>query len=165
MEPVEDAELPRVLSVQSHVVSGYVGNRAAVFPLQLLGFDVDFVNSGVFGASVGLRCTVIVYSFCRCSSIFQPHKVQGHEGTSHECTVKQSCPLTPAVSDQGSVLSGDDLRELSVGLESNALLQYDYLLTGYIGSESFLRSMLDLLADIQKARPTVRYVPNAYPLP
>lgn len=44
----EDAPrpLPRVLSVQSHVVSGYVGNRAAVFPLQLLGFDVDFVNSG-----------------------------------------------------------------------------------------------------------------------
>ena len=37
--------LPRVLSLQSHVVSGYVGNRAAVFPLQLLGFDVDFINS------------------------------------------------------------------------------------------------------------------------
>lgn len=77
--------LPRVLSIQSHVVSGYVGNKAsdvwagwltflsltgllhastlcmlrlpqlaallaaclqcAVFPLQLLGFDVDPVNS------------------------------------------------------------------------------------------------------------------------
>lgn len=37
--------MPRVLSVQSHVVSGYVGNRAAVFPLQVLGMDVDFVNS------------------------------------------------------------------------------------------------------------------------
>lgn len=31
----------RVLSVQSHVVHGYVGGKAAVFPLQLLGFDVD----------------------------------------------------------------------------------------------------------------------------
>ena len=30
----------KVLSVQSHVVHGYVGNRCAVFPLQLLGFDV-----------------------------------------------------------------------------------------------------------------------------
>ena len=30
----------RVLSIQSHVVHGYVGNRCAVFPLQLLGFDV-----------------------------------------------------------------------------------------------------------------------------
>jgi pyridoxine kinase len=36
---------PRVLSIQSHVVSGYVGNKAAVFPLQLLGFDVDPICS------------------------------------------------------------------------------------------------------------------------
>ena len=27
----------RVLTVQSHTVRGYVGNKAAVFPLQLLG--------------------------------------------------------------------------------------------------------------------------------
>src|SRR3989338_10560811 len=35
----------RVLSIQSHVVSGYVGNKAVVFPLQLLGFDVDPLNT------------------------------------------------------------------------------------------------------------------------
>ncbi|KAL0273578.1 UNVERIFIED_CONTAM: hypothetical protein PYX00_006215 [Menopon gallinae] len=35
----------RVLAVQSHVVSGYVGNRSATFPLQLLGFEVDVINS------------------------------------------------------------------------------------------------------------------------
>jgi pyridoxal/pyridoxine/pyridoxamine kinase len=28
--------LGKVLSIQSHVVHGYVGNRAAVFPLQVL---------------------------------------------------------------------------------------------------------------------------------
>ena len=38
----------RVLSVQSHVVSGYVGNKCATFPLQLLGFEVDAVNSVQF---------------------------------------------------------------------------------------------------------------------
>jgi pyridoxine kinase len=38
----------RVLSIQSHVVHGYVGNRCCVFPLQLLGFDVDFINSVQF---------------------------------------------------------------------------------------------------------------------
>jgi hypothetical protein len=33
-----DAEaLRRVLTIQSHTVRGYVGNKAAVFPLQLLG--------------------------------------------------------------------------------------------------------------------------------
>uniref|UniRef100_A0A2I3LIS6 Pyridoxal kinase n=1 Tax=Papio anubis TaxID=9555 RepID=A0A2I3LIS6_PAPAN len=35
----------RVLSIQSHVVRGYVGNRAATFPLQVLGFEIDAVNS------------------------------------------------------------------------------------------------------------------------
>lgn len=34
-----------VLSIQSHVTHGYVGNKAATFPLQLHGFDVDGVNT------------------------------------------------------------------------------------------------------------------------
>lgn len=33
------------LSVQSHVVHGYVGNRAATFPLQIQGWDVDVLNT------------------------------------------------------------------------------------------------------------------------
>ena len=43
----------RVLSIQSHVVSGHVGNKAAVFPLQVLGFDVDFINSVQFSTHTG----------------------------------------------------------------------------------------------------------------
>ena len=35
----------RVLSIQSHVVYGYVGNKAATFPLQLLGMEVDSLNT------------------------------------------------------------------------------------------------------------------------
>ncbi|CDK26744.1 unnamed protein product [Kuraishia capsulata CBS 1993] len=35
----------KVLSIQSHVVHGYVGNKAATFPLQTLGWDVDVLNS------------------------------------------------------------------------------------------------------------------------
>nr|AGU68191.1 pyridoxal kinase [Herpetomonas muscarum] len=34
-----------ILSIQSHVAHGYVGNVAATFPLQLHGFDVDAVNT------------------------------------------------------------------------------------------------------------------------
>jgi len=45
--------LGRVLSIQSHVVHGYVGNKAAVFPLQLLGFDVDVINSVQFSNHTG----------------------------------------------------------------------------------------------------------------
>ncbi|WP_029007884.1 pyridoxal kinase PdxY [Azospirillum halopraeferens] len=42
-----------VLSIQSHVAYGYVGNRAAVFPLQRLGFDVTAVNTVQFSNHTG----------------------------------------------------------------------------------------------------------------
>ncbi|KAG0229235.1 putative pyridoxal kinase [Actinomortierella wolfii] len=44
---------PRVLSIQSHMVSGYCGNKAATFPLQLLGFDVDVINTVNFSNHTG----------------------------------------------------------------------------------------------------------------
>lgn len=43
----------RILSVQSHVVSGFVGNRSATFPLQLLGWDVDVANTVQFSNHTG----------------------------------------------------------------------------------------------------------------
>lgn len=43
----------RVLSIQSHVVRGFVGNRCAVFALQLLGLDVDAFNSCMFSNHTG----------------------------------------------------------------------------------------------------------------
>ncbi|CAI7774694.1 unnamed protein product [Closterium sp. NIES-53] len=46
----------RVLSIQSHTVQGYVGNKAAVFPLQLLGFDVDPINSVQLSNHTGESC-------------------------------------------------------------------------------------------------------------
>ncbi|KAG2511699.1 hypothetical protein BBO99_00009237 [Phytophthora kernoviae] len=51
-EPAEDNG-GRVLSIQSHVVQGYVGNKSAVFPLQLLGMDVDPINSVQFSNHTG----------------------------------------------------------------------------------------------------------------
>ena len=49
----EELDQGRVLSIQSHVVHGYVGNKSATFPLQLLGFDVDPVNSVHFSNHTG----------------------------------------------------------------------------------------------------------------
>ncbi|OZJ03549.1 hypothetical protein BZG36_04183 [Bifiguratus adelaidae] len=43
----------RVCTVQSHVVSGYCGNKAATFPMQLLGFDVDILNTVEFSNHTG----------------------------------------------------------------------------------------------------------------
>lgn len=42
-----------MLSIQSHVVRGYVGNKSATFPLQVLGFEVDSVNSVQFSNHTG----------------------------------------------------------------------------------------------------------------
>uniref|UniRef100_A0A6M2DI70 Pyridoxal kinase n=1 Tax=Xenopsylla cheopis TaxID=163159 RepID=A0A6M2DI70_XENCH len=48
-------EFSRVLSIQSHVVSGYVGNKSATFPLQVLGFEVDTINSVQFSNHTGYK--------------------------------------------------------------------------------------------------------------
>jgi pyridoxine kinase len=87
-----------------------VGNKAAVFPLQLLGFDVDFVNSVHFSNHTG-----------------------------YENGLK------------GDVLQGDQLRQILKGLEDNHLLDnVGYILTGYIGSISFLEAVLDVLRTVRK---------------
>ncbi|WFD29012.1 pyridoxal kinase [Malassezia sp. CBS 17886] len=46
-------EKGHLLAIQSHVVYGYVGNRAATFPSQLLGWDVDVVNTVQFSNHTG----------------------------------------------------------------------------------------------------------------
>jgi hydroxymethylpyrimidine/phosphomethylpyrimidine kinase len=46
MDSYDDIALPpRILCISGHVIHGYVGNRAAVFPLQVLGFEVDVLNT------------------------------------------------------------------------------------------------------------------------
>lgn len=45
--------MARILSLQSHVAYGYVGNRAAVFPLQRLGNEVIIINSVQFSNHTG----------------------------------------------------------------------------------------------------------------
>ncbi|RLV96255.1 putative pyridoxal kinase BUD16 [Spathaspora sp. JA1] len=42
-----------VLSIQSHVVHGYVGGRAAIFPLQSQGWEVDNINTVNFSNHTG----------------------------------------------------------------------------------------------------------------
>lgn len=46
---------PRVLSIQSTVVHGFCGNKAAAFPLQLFGFDVCPINTVQFSNHTGYK--------------------------------------------------------------------------------------------------------------
>ena len=83
-------DLRRVLSVQSHVVHGYVGNKAATFPLQVsygllpfgsspltvfsifgslkvLGYDVDVLNSVQYSNHTGEQlCVCVCVCTCAC---------------------------------------------------------------------------------------------------
>ncbi|XP_071709758.1 pyridoxal kinase-like isoform X2 [Rutidosis leptorrhynchoides] len=110
------SETGRVLSIQSHTVQGYVGNKSAVFPLQLLGYDVDPIMSVQFSNHTGYP------------------------------TFK------------GQVLNGEKLWELIEGLEANNLLYYTHLLTGYIGSVSFLDNVLEVVKKLRSINPTLTYV-------
>jgi len=101
-----------------------VGNKAAVFPLQLLGFDVDIINSVQFSNHTG-------YPF-------------GFEG---------------------DVLDGERLEKLVDGMEKNGLLhdgsdngRIGNILTGYIGSESFLRAVVNVVQKLKRLNPNCRYV-------
>lgn len=42
-----------ILSIQSHVVYGYVGNKAATYPLQSMGYDVCPINTVQFSNHTG----------------------------------------------------------------------------------------------------------------
>ncbi|KAL2551717.1 Pyridoxal kinase [Forsythia ovata] len=110
------SETGRVLSIQSHTVQGYVGNKSAVFPLQLLGYDVDPINSVQFSNHTGYP------------------------------------------SFKGQVLNGDQLWDLIEGLEANDLLFYTHLLTGYIGSISFLNTILKVVDKLRSINPKLTYV-------
>ncbi len=44
-----------ILSIQSHVAFGYVGNKAAVYPLQSMGYDVWPVNTVQFSSHTGYK--------------------------------------------------------------------------------------------------------------
>lgn len=107
---------PRILSIQSHVVSGYVGNKSAVFPLQLLGFEVDAINSVQLSNHSGYK-------------VFK-----------------------------GQVLNDKDLEELINGLVQNNLDNYTHLLTGYVGSASFLKKIAEVIRILKHKNPNLIYV-------
>lgn len=59
----------------------------------------------------------------------------------------------------GDVLKGDQLRDILDGLQRNDLLQdIGHVLTGYVGSESFLSAILDVIQALRAVNANVRYV-------
>ncbi|KAK6927876.1 Pyridoxamine kinase/Phosphomethylpyrimidine kinase [Dillenia turbinata] len=104
------SETGRVLSIQSHTVQGYVGNKSAVFPLQLLGYDVDPINSVQFS---------------------------NHTGKQLITSLKQFQKLRPDICRSSSTLVS---------------------LAGYIGSVSFLNTVLEVVNKLRTVNPKLTYV-------
>ncbi|KAK7856241.1 pyridoxal kinase [Quercus suber] len=132
------SETGRVLSIQSHTVQGYVGNKSAVFPLQLLGYDVDPINSVQFSNHTGKLLLLL-----------HPNRL----------TYLKNDAGYPSF--KGQVLNGQQLWELIEGLEANNLLYYTHLLTGYIGSVSFLNTILEVVNKLRSINPKLIYVDAA----
>jgi pyridoxine kinase len=110
--------LPFVSFIHSFIHSLDVGNKAAVFPLQLLGLEVDVINSVQFSNHTGYT--------------------KGWKGT---------------------VMDGTQLQSILEGLEQNELLDdVGYVLTGYIGSASFLSVIRSLVLKIRGDKPDFRYL-------
>uniref|UniRef100_A0A0B7AL36 Pyridoxal kinase n=3 Tax=Arion vulgaris TaxID=1028688 RepID=A0A0B7AL36_9EUPU len=106
----------RVLSIQSTVVFGYVGNKSATFPLQLHGYDVSAINSVQFSNHTGYGKW------------------------------------------KGQVLDAQDVADLFEGLRINHLLNFSYVLTGYIRSESFLQKVGDAIKEMKSKNSNLIYV-------
>nr|CAG4648752.1 EOG090X09AY [Polyphemus pediculus] len=107
---------PQVLSIQSHVVSGYVGNKSAVFPLQVLGMEVHSINSVEFSNHTGYGKW------------------------------------------KGSVLNSTELGDLMTGLQMNDLDTFSHILTGYVGSVSFLEQVFEGIQHLKTVNPNSVYV-------
>ncbi|KAL3882910.1 hypothetical protein ACJMK2_029212 [Sinanodonta woodiana] len=113
---MSDLKQNEVLSIQSTVVYGFVGNKCATFTLQVLGFSVSPINS-----------------------------VQLSNHTGYQAF-------------QGQVLNADDVECLYEGLKKNNINNFSHLLTGYIGSKSFLEKVADIIKDLRSSNSAL-YVP------
>jgi len=108
MEVPQTKRALRVLSVQSSVVHGYVGNKVAVPVLQNFGFDVSPINTVQFSCHTGYK------------------------------------------SFTGETLDDKQFQELLKGLTDNQLMNFDMVVCGYVGSVSFLESLVQTVESIKK---------------
>lgn len=70
-----------ILSIQSHVAYGHVGNRAAVFPLERIGYDVWPINTVQFSNHTGYGSwTGEVFTSAHLSLVWSGVKARGRVG-------------------------------------------------------------------------------------
>ncbi|GER48082.1 pyridoxal kinase [Striga asiatica] len=102
----------------------------------------------LFTASLGVDFlgTRVPNSSVMCVVVCQIQEIHGYRAAQGYPTFK------------GQVLNGDQLWDLIEGLEANNLSYYTHLLTGYIGSVSFLNTVLKVIEKLRAINPGLTYV-------
>ncbi|KAF9170876.1 hypothetical protein BGX21_008226 [Mortierella sp. AD011] len=113
---------PRVLSIQSHIVSGYCGNKAATFPLQLLGFDVDVMNTVNFSNHTGYPSWT------------------GEKATGEQLTKLYEGLQTNGLVEYTHILTGVFVLPLRLPISIS---------TGYIGSAQNLAAVIEIVKQLR----------------
>ncbi|KAF8817946.1 pyridoxal kinase [Cardiosporidium cionae] len=130
----------RILSLQSHVIRGYVGNRAAAFPLQRLGHHVDTIDSVSFASMYihegfsrsGDDLNILLEGILK--AFFKPTG-GGHPGAK--------------VDGIGSFIGMPNEGVTTRIAAANIGLDYTHVLTGYIGDPSFLANVIEIVAGLK----------------
>ncbi|KAK6198720.1 Ribokinase-like protein [Scheffersomyces amazonensis] len=118
-----------VLSIQSHVVHGYVGGKAAIFPLQTQGWEVDNINTVNFSNHTG-------YGSFKGTSIDESNELKPilHQ-LFHGLHIPYTAVLTGYVPNSKLIACiGDAITELK-STSQNPLL---YLLDPVMGDNNYL---------------------------
>lgn len=144
-----------VLSIQSHVSHGYVGGRAAIFPLQCQGWEVDSINTVNFSNHTG-------YGSVRGSSINEADLVDIFKGLNN-IQVSYDAIITGYIPNASLIaVTNENIKSLK--LNNDSLL---YLLDPVMGDQGFLyvdESCVDEYKKILEDRVVDIITPNQFEL-
>ncbi|KAK4704880.1 pyridoxine kinase, partial [Phenoliferia sp. Uapishka_3] len=148
MVQVNITQEKRVLSIQSHVVSGFVGNKSATFPMQLLGWDVDNANTVEFSnhtanlSFIGLHGLISGYGRWGGSKFDAAHLEDIFSALDVSAlSVPPSSIVTYPLSSQ-----------------ANGLLRQSHLLTGYVPGAEALLVVSRTVDRLRSINPSLTYV-------
>ena len=151
----------RILSIQSHVVSGYVGNKSATFPLQLLGYEVDAINSVQFSNHTGYANGIRGQ---RLQDVELWDLVEGllvndiaGEYRVVRLVAEQFVymPLPRLIDRPLPRILGTTI---GIGMSTRWTTLYSHVINGYIGAPSFLEKLAEVIKKMKELNPGLTYV-------
>lgn len=144
----------KILSIQSHVVHGYVGNRAAVFPLQV-NLDPNEFYSDLDSNFSDSSCLVSKWTS---STRFNSPITRNTNISRANGSTLTSCLICSM--GWGWIHCSTIAIYWQVGLEIlnefKAFVFYFFIL-GYVGDVTFLNKLADLIEELKKKNPNLIY--------